>query len=326
MRCIETWTPATLLETSDLAPGIREFLIKPDRFDGAAYAVGSHINIAVTINGQPETRSYSLIGEIDPRGYRIAVRRAEDSRGGSRYMWSLQAGARLDITLPSSLLAVDWTRTHYCLIAGGIGITPIVGAAQALSRRGADLTLHYAVRSRADAAYLERLAALLGDRLVVHAGDEGRRLDLDGLFATLPKEALALFCGPMRMLDGARRAWLAAGRPLSDLRYETFGSSGSLPTEAFRVRLQGSDVEIEVPRERSMLDVLNASGHDIMFDCKRGECGLCVIDVIDVDGEIDHRDVFFSDDQKASNRKICACVSRARGTITVDTLHRADAV
>jgi ferredoxin-NADP reductase len=326
MRFIETWTPATLIETNDLAPGIREFLIRPDQFDGAAYPVGSHINIAVTINGQPETRSYSLVGEVDPRGYRIAVRRAEDSRGGSRYMWSLQAGARLDITLPSSLLAVDWTRKHYCLIAGGIGITPIFGAAQALSRRGADLTLHYAVRSRADAAYLERLAALLGDRLFVHAGDEGRRLDLDGLFASLPDEALALFCGPMRMLDGARRAWLATGRPLSDLRYETFGSSGSLPTEAFRVRLQGSDVEIEVPRERSMLDVLNASGHDIMFDCKRGECGLCVIDVIDVDGEIDHRDVFFSDDQKASNRKICACVSRARGTITVDTLHRADAV
>jgi dimethylamine monooxygenase subunit B len=326
MRFIETWTPATLLETHDLAPSIREFLIKPDQFDGAAYPVGSHINVTVTINGQPETRSYSLVGEADPRGFRIAVRRAEDSGGGSRYMWSLQPGARLDITLPSSLLSVDWSRKHYCLIAGGIGITPIVGAAQALARRGADVTLHYAVRSRHDAAYLDHLAELLGDRLVVHAGDEGGRLDLDALFASLPPDALALFCGPMRMLDAARHAWLGARRPLSDLRYETFGSSGSLPTEAFRVRLKDSNVEFEIPRERSMLDVLNAAGHEVMYDCKRGECGLCALDVVDVQGEIDHRDVFFSDHQKQENQKICACVSRARGTITVDTLHRADAI
>ena len=169
------------------------------------------------------------------------------------------------------------------------------------------------MRSRADAAYLDDLATMLGDRLVVHASDEGQRLDLDALFASVPKDALALFCGPMRMLDAARHAWIGAGHPLPDLRYETFGSSGTLPTETFRVRLKGSDVELEIPRERSMLDVLNASGHDVMYDCKRGECGLCAIDVVEVDGEIDHRDVFFSDHQKQSNQKICACVSRARG-------------
>ncbi|MDD1532526.1 MULTISPECIES: PDR/VanB family oxidoreductase [unclassified Bradyrhizobium] len=326
MRFIETWTPATLVSTRDLAPGIREFLIRPDQYDGVAYPVGSHINISVTIDGLPETRSYSLVGEASPEGFRIAVRRADDSRGGSRYMWQLKPGARLDITQPASLLAVDWSRQSYCLIAGGIGITPLLGAAQALVRRGADVKLHYAMRSRAEAAYFDDLAALLGDRLVVHAGDEGKRLDLDALFGTLPKGALALFCGPMRMLDAARHAWIGAGHPLPDLRYETFGSSGTLPTEAFRVRLKGSNVELEIPRERSMLDVLNASGFEVISDCKRGECGLCAIDVVDVDGEIDHRDVFFSDHQKESNQKICACVSRARGTVTVDTLLRADAV
>lgn len=326
MRFIETWIPATLVSTRDLAPGIREFLIRPDPFDGAAYPVGSHINVGVIIAGQPETRSYSLVGEASSQGFRIAVRRAEDSRGGSRYMWQLAPGARLDITRPASLVAVDWARETYCLIAGGIGITPILGAAQALARRGADVALHYAVRGRADAAYLDDLANLLGDRLVVHASDEGGRLDLDTLFASLPKGTLALFCGPMRMLDAARHAWIGAGHPLADLRYETFGSSGTLPTETFRVRLRGSDVELEIPRERSMLDVLNASGHEVMYDCKRGECGLCAIDVVEVDGEIDHRDVFFSDHQKQSNEKICTCVSRARGTITVDTLLRGDAV
>ncbi|MCA1426846.1 MULTISPECIES: PDR/VanB family oxidoreductase [unclassified Bradyrhizobium] len=326
MRFIETWTPATLVATRDLTPNVREFLIRPDQFEAAAYPVGSHINVSVTIDGLPETRSYSLVGEASSHGLRIAVRRAEDSRGGSRYMWSLQPGARLDITQPASLLAVDWTRENYCLIAGGIGITPILGAAQALARRGADVTLHYAVRSRREAAYLDDLAAMLGDRLVVHASEEGSRLDMDALFASLPQGTLALFCGPMRMLDAARHAWIGAGHPLPDLRYETFGSSGTLPTETFRVRLKDSGVELEIPRERSMLDVLNASGFEVISDCKRGECGLCAIDVVNVDGEIDHRDVFFSDHEKKSNHKICTCVSRARGTITVDTLLRADAV
>ncbi|WP_024512916.1 PDR/VanB family oxidoreductase [Bradyrhizobium sp. ARR65] len=326
MRFIKTWTAATLLATRDLTPTIREFLIRPDDFEAVPYPVGSHIDIAMTIDGRPETRSYSLVGETDPRGLRIAVRRSEESRGGSRYMWSLQPGARLDVTQPASLVSIDWTRKHYCLIAGGIGITPIVGTAQALAQRGANLTLHYAIRSVGDAAYLEDLAELLGERLVVYAGQDGRRLNLYNLFESLPRGALTLFCGPMRMLVEARHAWIAAGHPLPDLRYETFGSSGSLPAESFRVRLNNSDVEFEVPRERTLLDVLNNAGHEVIYDCNRGECGLCAIDVVELDGEIDHRDVFFSDEQKESNQKICACVSRARGTITVDTLHRADVV
>ncbi|GEC56323.1 ferredoxin-NADP reductase [Bradyrhizobium japonicum] len=84
MRFIESWTPATLVATRDLTPSIREFLIKPENFDGAAYPVGSHINIAVTIDGRPDTRSYSLVGEPERTGYRIAVRRAEDTPAAAR--------------------------------------------------------------------------------------------------------------------------------------------------------------------------------------------------------------------------------------------------
>ena len=326
MRFVETWTTASVIATRDLTPDIREFLLRPENLAVAPYPAGSHIDVGVTIGGLPATRSYSLVDEANPDGYRIAVRRAPDSRGGSRYMWSLAPGARLDITLPASLFSIDWGRQDYCLIAGGIGITPIVGAAQALARRNAAFTLHYAVRSRRDAAYLDRLTAMLGDRLVVHAGDEDRRIDLDAVFAALPAGTMTLFCGPIRMLDAARHAWEAAGRPPADLRYETFGSSGLLPTESFRVRLKDAGVEFVIPSDRSMLDVLNEAGHEVISDCRRGECGVCAVDVVGVEGEIDHRDVFFSDHQKQANQKICACVSRARGTITIDTLHRADAV
>lgn len=324
MRFAETWSSCTVATVRDVAPQIREFVLRPDGGTGA-FAVGSHINVSLLIDGQPQIRSYSLVGEAGSDGYRIAVRLAPDSRGGSRAMWALTAGARVEVSNPCALIELDWRRPAYCLIAGGIGITPMVGIAAALARRGADVTLHYCVRSRREAAFLDELATLLGDRLVVHAGDEGARLDLDATFAALPADALAVLCGPMRLLEAARRSWNGLGRAVSDLRYETFGSSGLLPTEAFRVRILPSGEEIVVAQGETLLHALNTAGHDVMSDCERGECGVCALDVVGVDGQIDHRDVFFSDHQKQENRKMCACVSRAVGTVTIDTLYRRDA-
>ncbi len=325
MRFAETWMQCTVAAARDVTPTIREFVLLPDNVDITSAAIGSHIQVGLIIGGQRDTRCYSLVGAFDPATYRIAVRLAPDSRGGSRAMWQLAPGARLDVSNPTSLFEIDWTRKNYCLIAGGIGITPMLGIAAALARKPVDVAMHYAVRSRQDAAYLDELVTLLGDRLSVHAGDAGQRLDLDATFASLPSDAMAIMCGPMRMLEAARKSWAAAGRPASDLRFETFGSSGLLPTESFRVRVKDTGAEIEVPQSRSMLAALNDAGFEVISDCQRGECGVCAIDVTAIDGEIDHRDVFFSDEQKHGNRKICPCVSRARGTVTVDTLYRRDA-
>ncbi|CAN5156792.1 PDR/VanB family oxidoreductase [soil metagenome] len=325
MRFAEHWMGCTVAATRDVTAQIREITLRPD-VPLPPYPLGSHINVSLLIDGQPQTRSYSLVGERRTDALRIAVRLAPDSRGGSKAMWTLPVGARLEISSPSSLFDIDWTRKTYCLIAGGIGITPITGIAGALHvRDGIDMQLHYAVKSRGDAAYLDELSGLLGDNLTVHASSEGARLDLDATFAALPADAIAILCGPMRMLESARRAWNDAGRAPADLRYETFGSSGLLPTAEFCVRLKGSSAEIVVPQNRSMLAALNEAGFEVMSDCERGECGVCAIDVIAVDGQIDHRDVFFSDHQKHENTKICPCVSRAIGTVTVDTLYRPDA-
>ncbi len=325
MRFASKWMKCTVHAIRDVAPAIREIVLRPDESGIEHYAIGGHVNVGVLIDGRPETRSYSLVGDGNPDGYRIAVRRAPDSRGGSLYMWSLKPGARVEVSSPVSLLEIDWARKSYCLIAGGIGITPIIGIASALVRRNAGVGLHYAVRSRLDAAFLDQLSDLLGDRLILHASDEGNRLDLDETFARLPPDALTIICGPMRLLDAARRSWAAAGRSPTDLRYETFGSSGLLPTEPFRVRIDGSDLDIVVPENKSMLDALNEAGYEVMSDCQRGECGVCAIDVVSVDGRIDHRDVFFSDHQKEQNGKICPCVSRAVGAITVSTHYQSDA-
>lgn len=324
MRFAEHWMGCRVDAIRNVAPDIREITLRPDT-PLAAYPPGSHINVSLLIDGQPQTRSYSLVGERTTDTLRIAIRLAPDSRGGSQAMWALQPGARLEISTPSSLFDIDWSRKTYCLIAGGIGITPITSIAHALCKRGVDVTMHYAVRSRQDAAYLNEMTVLLGKHLSVHASNEAARLNLDATFAALPANAITVMCGPMRMLDAARHAWNAAGRAPADLRYETFGSSGLLPTAEFRVRLKGCDAEIVVPQNRSMLDALNDAGREVMSDCQRGECGVCAIDVVSVDGEIDHRDVFFSDHQKQGNAKICPCVSRVVGTVTVDTLYQADA-
>jgi ferredoxin-NADP reductase len=324
MRFATKWATCTVHGIRDVTPAIREFVLRPEGSNIENYAIGSHINVGVLIDGRPETRSYSLVGDGNPDGYRIAVRRAPDSRGGSRYMWSLKPGARIEISSPTSLLEIDWSRRSYCLVAGGIGITPIIGIAAALVRRNAEVALHYAVKSRSDAAFLNELSELLGDRLIIHASDEAERIDLDRTFGGLPPDGLTILCGPMRLLEAARRSWAGAGRALTDLRYETFGSSGLLPTEPFRIRIDHSGHEIVVPENKSMLDALNDAGFEVMSDCQRGECGVCAIDVVSVDGQIDHRDVFFSDHQKKTNGKICPCVSRAVGAITVNTLYRND--
>jgi dimethylamine monooxygenase subunit B len=325
MRFAHKWTTCTVRATRDVTSAIREIVLRPEAAGVEHYPIGSHVNVGVLVDGRPETRCYSLVGDFSPAGYRIAVRLAPDSRGGSRYMWTLKPGARIEVSSPASLLEIDWSKKSYCLIAGGIGVTPMLGIAGALVRRNADVKFNYAVKSRGDAAFLDELSDLLGDRLIIHAGDEGKRIDLDETFARLPPNASTVICGPMRLLEAARRSWAAAGRLAADLRYETFGSSGLLPTESFRVRIDHSGREILVPENKSMLDALNEAGFEVMSDCQRGECGVCAIDIMAVNGQIDHRDVFFSDHQKRTNAKICPCVSRAVGAITVNTLYRSNA-
>src|SRR6266478_6652245 len=152
MRFERKWTTCIVHAIRDVAPAIREFVLRPEEFSVTNYAPGSHVNVSVLIDGRPETRCYSLVGDVSPDGYRIAVRRAPDSRGGSRYMWSLKPGARIEVSSPASLFEIDWSRKSYCLIAGGIGITPIIGISSALMRRNAEVELQYAVRKRHGAA------------------------------------------------------------------------------------------------------------------------------------------------------------------------------
>jgi ferredoxin-NADP reductase len=330
MRGDTTWLEATVRATRDVTANIREIEIVPDGISPVSaltWTPGSHIEVGIDIDGRPDTRCYSLVGDPDGGCYRIAVKREQPSRGGSRTLRSLPAGARLRVTPPRNLFELEHDRAGYLLIAGGIGITPIYGMALTLARRGAPFRLLYACRSGAEAAYLPELSAVLGDRLTLFDASEARRLDLAAEIAALAPDTQVYLCGPLRLLDQARHVWAAAGRPASALRYETFASSGRHAPEPFWLRVSGYDGEITVPADKTALDALADAGIEVMADCRRGECGLCMVDVVGLQGEIDHRDVFLSDHQKQANTKLCACVSRVvGGGATVDTGYRKDAI
>lgn len=324
----QDWTPATVRAHRDLTPTVRAFELRPAS-GVKPWTVGSHLDVRVVVDGRQEKRSYSLVG--DPRVssrdgvYRIAVKRMEPGRGGSRFMWSLETGAEVAVGVPHNHFPLAFGAPEVLLVAGGIGITPIVGMAQALQERGEPVRMVYAARSADELAFADELRALLGDRLATFANDRGESLDLGAEFARLPAGGRAWVCGPVTLLDGARAAWAAAGRPMADLHIETFGNTGHHATEPFWVEIPRHGLRLAVPPERTLLDVLEAAGLDTLSDCRRGECGLCAMDVLRCDGTIDHRDVFFSTHEKTESRRMCACVSRvAGGSVVLDTAYRPD--
>jgi len=313
------WRDATLRSTLDITPDIRLFEIEAS---GAFVAPtpGSHIQVTVYIGGRPDVRSYSVIGPCTDGVYRIAVKLLRHSRGGSAYMWKLSEGARLAIATPQNHFALSHQCPEYLLLAGGIGITPIYAMALALSQANAKFRLLYCCRGRADLAFAAELKDRIGDRLTILLDEDGERLECAAEIGNLDRDGELYVCGPIGMLETAKRCWRDSGRLAGQLRFETFGNSGRFASEPFKVRLPRLGLEVDVAANQTILDALEAAGVEMIFDCRRGECGLCALAIQETSGSVDHRDVFFSDAEKSANRMLCTCVSRVvGGSITLDT-------
>ncbi len=302
-----------VVEAAQRAEAVREFALAPadgQRLDG--FSAGAHVECEVRLpNGRSGMRAYSLVNAPGETGvYRIAVALSGDGRGGSRFMHSLGAGDPIRVGSPRNDFPLVTTATETLLIAGGIGITPILAMARALGGRGAEI--HYAGRHRAAMAYADEVAAMPGARLVCDGGDPAKGLDLNALVAG-PREGRHLYvCGPRPLIAATLAAAKAAGWPDARLHFELFGAddprAGDRPFTAVFAR---SGKTAEVPVGRTILEVMEEIGLDPLFDCRRGECGICVTDVID--GEPDHRDMNLSEREKRAGKLICTCVSRARG-------------
>jgi ferredoxin-NADP reductase len=315
---------ATVRAVRDVASDVRMLEIEPDA-RAVGYPLGSHLDIAVLINELADVRSYSLVGEAPVDGaYRIAVKRLSDSRGGSKYVRALKPAARALISHPKSHFELQYGRPEYLLVAGGIGITPLIGMAQRLVRQPQSFRVLYTARTREQLAFAHELQQLLGDRLEVFVTGEGPRVDVAREIDRLHPDGELYLCGPPRLRDAAQHAWRERGRPVERLRFETFASGGRFAPEPFIVRLHDrGDREILVPEDATMLDALRTAAVDVMWDCRRGECGLCQVRVLEVEGELDHRDVFLSTEEREEGKALLTCVARAvGGAVTIDAGHR----
>jgi ferredoxin-NADP reductase len=304
------WGKARVLDVCEVAQHVRQVVLEPERLEAPA-APGSHIDIGVYVNGRADIRSYSVVG-MGAYGTELilGVQLARQSRGGSAYMHALRRGQEVSITQPLQNFPLNYGRPGYVLAAGGIGITALVAMGKALKARGADYRFVYGARSRGLMAFVDDLVAEHGDRMELHIDDEGTGLDVEKLVASVPDGGELYVCGPTPMLDAIKAAWARAIRRPSDLRFETFGSSGRFAPEPFTVKIPRLGLETLVTHDTSMLEALESCGADMMFDCRRGECGLCQVKVLGIDGVIDHRDVFLSDEQHQAGDRLQACVSR----------------
>ncbi|PSO09631.1 MULTISPECIES: PDR/VanB family oxidoreductase [unclassified Sphingobium] len=283
-----------------------------------AFDPGSHIDVRVEIADRQEVRSYSVVERLSDTSLRVAVRRLENGRGGSRYMHTLASGHRLMATLPSNHFSLGFEAPFVLLLAGGIGITPLIGMARALRRHHVPFRFVYLGRSRSGMPFLDDLASEFRDDFLASIDEETGVADLSNLVADLPLNAEVYMCGPGPMMEGVRSIWASAGRPAERLRFETFGNMGGAPAQPFRVVLPQHGLDLIVPADRTLLDILDEAGADPIFNCRRGECGLCAVDVVSLDGTIDHRDVFFSERERQEAKHFCSCVSRVTGTVTIE--------
>lgn len=307
-----TWQSGQVLEAAPVATDIQRIVLRPEKPRPAP--PGSHVDVVVHTEGRTDTRSYSVVStNRDGSELTISVNLAQNSRGGSRFMHTLRPGDELRISQPLQNFPLRIGAPRYVLLAGGVGITAVAEMARVLRNVKADYTLVYVGRSRARMAYLDELASLHGDNIRVHVDDEGASLDatalVDEVSGAGPTELY--MCGPIRLMDAIRRRWHDHGLPAADLRYETFGNSGWYEPEEFVVSVPRLGVETTVGSGQSLLEALEQASSEVISDCRKGECGLCQVRIVSVQGLIDHRDVFFSDEQKQTSTKMCACVSRA---------------
>lgn len=315
------WTNARVVATDEIATDVRQIRFEMDQPLGR-FQPGSHISIKVETPHGPAVRTYTCV-EHTAHELMIAVKRHTNSRGGSAFMWTLEKDRDVEISLPENRFELGWGAPAYLVIAGGIGVTPVLGMAKALAAREENVRMVYAARSAGHMAYSAELQNALGERLSLFASDKGERIDFGALLADLPEGGEVYACGPIRMLNALKSAWAKTGRPASHLRFEVFGDSGDFAEQTFEVEILNRPGRISVRPDETLLDALLAANVPMIFDCQRGECGLCAVGVVDHATEIDHRDVFFSEGEKSEGRKMCACVSRfAGGTAKIDTGYR----
>jgi vanillate O-demethylase ferredoxin subunit len=278
-----------------------------------AFSAGAHIDVHLP-GGL--IRQYSLCNDpASTQRYHIAVLRDGNGRGGSRAIHDeVEQGDVLKISAPRNHFPLAHGAPHHLLIAGGIGITPVLCMAERLYHAGEAFDLHYCARSRERTAFVSRIAASpFSERTTFHFDDEApaQHFDIAATLANAPSGSHLYVCGPRGFMDAvlaeARRQQWDENR----LHYEFFGAAvqQSAADAAFKVRIASSGATIDVPAGCTVIEALASNGVEVLTSCEQGVCGTCLTRVIE--GQPDHRDAYLTEEEKAAGDQFLPCCSRS---------------
>ncbi|HDT6527322.1 TPA: oxidoreductase [Raoultella ornithinolytica] len=283
------------------------------------YSAGAHIDIMIPGVGP---RQYSLCGMPDHRqSYEVCVKLGDISSGGSRYLHhALKPGDRLTISRPRNHFPLP-AAGRYLLLAGGIGITPLLAMAEEIARQHIDFEIHYYVstaRHVAFAARLERLSAT--GKIVIHCSDEGDSLrrEIPACLTAPDVDTAVIACGPDGFIQRLQDMMPIYGWQASQFSFERFTSGGlnhDVENKGFYIELASTGQRLQVAPEQTIAEVLLHANVEVMLSCEQGICGSCITDVID--GISEHRDSVLTAEEKAGNRQITLCCSRAKTPVLV---------
>jgi vanillate O-demethylase ferredoxin subunit len=282
-----------------------------------SFAAGSHVDVHLP-GGL--VRQYSLCNDPDEtHRYVIAVLRDESGRGGSKAVHDLvHEGDRLQISTPRNHFALAHEAPHHLLLAGGIGVTPILCMAERLAASGESFDMRYCTRSRERTAFAERIAqASFSGSVQFHHDDSGSTLNIGRALDSALIGTHLYVCGPRGFMDAVLNTARAKGWPEDRLHYEFFGAPVDLNAtgNGFHVRIASSGATIEVPSECTVVQALAAHGIDVMTSCEQGVCGTCLTKVLS--GEPEHLDSYLTPEEQAANDQFLPCCSRAKSPLLV---------
>lgn len=310
-----------LLSTRVIAEDVRVFeFVDATGAQMPEFAAGAHIDVRLS---DGIVRQYSLCNNpTDRTHYRIGVLREPNSRGGSIAMHALEQGATVSISEPRNHFPLQPEARHHVLLAGGIGITPLLCMAEQLIQVDGSFQLHYFARSEARAAFRDRLqSSEMQSKVHLHFDDDIANRDFD-LVAALEKilesDTHVYVCGPGGFMDFALASARRAGFSEAQLHREYFAASSAHVDDeqkAFQIRVVSTGETYEVASDETVVATLARHNISVPVSCEQGVCGTCVTRVLE--GRPLHRDVYMTDAEHARNDQFTPCCSRSLSPLLV---------
>ncbi|RQR51560.1 oxidoreductase [Burkholderia sp. Bp9140] len=301
---------AKVMETRDICS---LELVAVDGGELPPFSAGAHIDVHLPVG---LVRQYSLCNHpAETHRYQIAVLRNADSRGGSVGMHALEVGQIVGISEPRNHFPLVCDAPHSLLIAGGIGVTPLLCMAEHLASLGRSFELHYCTRSADSAAFTERLRAspfAASVHLHYDDGPQSQKLDLTALLERGRSSAHLYVCGPAGFMDWTLDSARTAGWPEQHLHREYFAATprNMSGDGSFDVEIASTGRVIRVAADQTVIAALSAHGISVPTSCEQGVCGACITRILD--GTPEHRDLFLTTEEQARADQFTPCCSRSR--------------